>query len=132
MNRASRLLEELRLRGQHRQAEPVRPALGPGDRDADFKHDGGEIIFSLPQRLAGDFLIDAKGERIDKGRPLSSAIRARPDRAVLENGLSCISCHARGSSRRAISGAHVLKTGALPREPRDAAALYRRPEKTAA
>jgi hypothetical protein len=69
--------------------------IGPGDDDASFQHDGGEIIFSLPNGLQGYFLTDGKGTRIDKGPTAIVSDPRRPDRAV-ENGLSCMSCHARG------------------------------------
>lgn len=69
--------------------------LGPGEGDSAFSHDGGEIIFSLPNGLQAYLLVDAKGNRIDKGPTAIVSDPRRPDRAV-ENGLSCMSCHARG------------------------------------
>jgi tetratricopeptide (TPR) repeat protein/mono/diheme cytochrome c family protein len=69
--------------------------LGPGDDDHSFIQDGGEIIFSLPNGLQAYILIDALGQRIDKGPTAIVSDPRRPDRAV-ENGLSCIACHARG------------------------------------
>ena len=35
--------------------------------DQAFEHDGGEIIFNLPNGLQGYLLVDGKGERIDEG-----------------------------------------------------------------
>ncbi len=83
--------------------------LGPGSSDADFLHDGGEIIFTLPNGLQAYFLTDNKGERIDKGPTAIVSDPRRPDRAV-ENGLSCMSCHARGIIEKndQVRG-HVLK-----------------------
>jgi len=69
--------------------------LGPGDDPASFAHDGGEIIFTLPNGLQAFFLADAQGRRIDKGPTAIVSDPRRPDRAV-ENGLSCMSCHQRG------------------------------------
>ena len=40
-------------------------------------------------------LVDGQGRRIDKGPTAIVSDPQRPDRAV-ENGLSCMSCHARG------------------------------------
>ena len=60
-----------------------------------FAADGGELIFSLPNGLQGYMLIDGKGERIDKGPINVVSDPKRPDKAVV-NGLSCMSCHARG------------------------------------
>jgi tetratricopeptide (TPR) repeat protein/mono/diheme cytochrome c family protein len=69
--------------------------LGPGDGPADFKQDGGEIIFNLPNGLQAYLLVDGQGRRIDKGPTAVVSDPRRPDRAV-ENGLSCMSCHAKG------------------------------------
>jgi tetratricopeptide (TPR) repeat protein len=83
--------------------------LGPGASDADFSHDGGEIIFTLPNGLQAYFLADAKGDRIDKGPTSIVSDPRRPDRAV-ENGLSCMSCHARGIiEKKDQVRSHVLK-----------------------
>jgi tetratricopeptide (TPR) repeat protein/mono/diheme cytochrome c family protein len=83
--------------------------LGPGDGDNAFVHDGGEIIFSLPNGLQAYFLADGKGQRIDKGPTAIVSDPRRPDRAV-ENGLSCMSCHARGIIEKTDQvRAHVLK-----------------------
>jgi Planctomycete cytochrome C len=72
--------------------------LGPVDQDAAFLHDGGEIIFSLPNGLQAYLLVDGKGQRIDKGPTAIVSDPRRPDRAV-ENGLSCISSMRAASSR---------------------------------
>jgi tetratricopeptide (TPR) repeat protein len=85
--------------------------LGP-DHDSDettFQHDGGEIIFNLPNGLQAYMLADGKGKRIDKGPTAIVSDPKRPDRAV-ENGLSCMSCHARGLIDKADQvREHVLK-----------------------
>jgi tetratricopeptide (TPR) repeat protein len=86
--------------------------LGPGDGDNAFLHDGGEIIYSLPNGLQAYLLVDGKGQRIDKGPLAIVSDPRRPDRAV-ENGLSCMSCHARGIIDKTdqVRG-HVLKNSA--------------------
>jgi hypothetical protein len=82
--------------------------LGPGSGKDEFEHDGGEIIFSLPNGLQGYFLADAEGHRLDKGPVAIVSDPKRPDRAV-ENGLSCMSCHARGLiSKDDQVGAHAI------------------------
>jgi tetratricopeptide (TPR) repeat protein/mono/diheme cytochrome c family protein len=69
--------------------------LGPGDDDGSFRQDGGEIIFNLPNGLQAYMLVNGAGKRIDKGPTAIVSDPRRPDRAV-ENGLSCMSCHAKG------------------------------------
>jgi mono/diheme cytochrome c family protein len=68
--------------------------LGPGG-PLSFDHAGGEIIFSLPNGLQGYMLVDGRGNRIDKGPTAIVSDPKQGDRAVV-NGLSCMSCHARG------------------------------------
>jgi mono/diheme cytochrome c family protein len=69
--------------------------LGPGSAKNEFRHDGGELIFSLPNGLQGYMLTNAEGKRINKGPTEIVSDPKRPDRAV-ENGLSCMSCHVKG------------------------------------
>jgi mono/diheme cytochrome c family protein len=67
--------------------------LGPGD--SGFEPDGGEVIFNLPNGLHAFLLVDARGRRLDKAPSAIVSDPLRPDRAV-ENGVSCMRCHARG------------------------------------
>ncbi len=69
--------------------------LGPGAGSNAFQHAGGEIIFSLPNGLQGYLLVDGRGQRVDKAPGEIVSDPKRPDRLV-ENGLSCMSCHVRG------------------------------------
>ena len=69
--------------------------LGPGFEGKGFLPDGGEIIFSLPNGLNAFVLINEKCNRLDKAPSSVVSDPRRPDRAV-ENGISCMSCHARG------------------------------------
>jgi hypothetical protein len=69
--------------------------LGPASGSSAFDHDGGEIIFSLPNGLQAYLLTDARGNRIDKGPTTIVRDDRQPDRAVV-NGVSCMSCHAHG------------------------------------
>ncbi|WP_232529995.1 c-type cytochrome domain-containing protein [Rosistilla oblonga] len=62
-----------------------------------FEHAGGEIIWNLPNGLHAYMLVDAKGERIDRG-PIdivwdSKNVAGTPE---IVNGISCISCHRHG------------------------------------
>ena len=72
--------------------------LGPGGENG-FEHDGGELIFNLPNGLQAYLLVDGRGRRIDKGPIEVVSDPRRPDRLVV-NGLSCMSCHAEGVKRK--------------------------------
>lgn len=69
--------------------------LGPNAGATSFQPAGGEMIFHLPNGLHAYMLVDAKGQRIDKGPIEIVADPRRPDQRV-ETGISCMSCHARG------------------------------------
>lgn len=62
-----------------------------------FEHDGGEIIFNLPNGLQAYLLINGKDERIDEGPIEVVSDRSKTSGTnVIVNGLSCMSCHKRG------------------------------------
>ena len=61
----------------------------------DFTHDGGEIIFNLPNGLQAYYLVDAVGNRLDVAPTDIVSNPAASDPAV-RNGLSCIGCHTEG------------------------------------
>ena len=83
--------------------------LGPGNADNLFKHDGGEIIFNLPNGLQAYFLTDGDGKRIDKGPINIVSDPKQADRSVV-NGISCMTCHNQGMLVRADQiRAHVEK-----------------------
>jgi serine/threonine-protein kinase len=73
----------------------------PGRRNpyarAAFRHDGGEMIFHLPDGLQGYFLTDGKGNYIPKGP--TEVVRDKSETSgnvEIVNGLSCMACHAKG------------------------------------
>ena len=62
-----------------------------------FEHDGGEMIFSLPNGLQGYILATGKDERLELGPPEV----VRDDQATggtgqVNNAISCMNCHAAG------------------------------------
>ena len=61
----------------------------------DFTHDGGEIIFNLPNGLQAYYLSTATGERLD-GAPINIVSNAGARDPVVRNGLSCMGCHTEG------------------------------------
>ena len=69
--------------------------LGPGQEAGMFQHDGGELIFTLPNGLQGYLLVDEAGKRIDQGPTSIVSDPKRPDKTVT-NGVSCMSCHYTG------------------------------------
>lgn len=75
------------------------PELEPLEADLEsFEHDGGEMIFSLPNGLQGYYLSTAKGDQLDRGPTEIVSFRARPIGKGVDilNGRSCMDCHADG------------------------------------
>jgi tetratricopeptide (TPR) repeat protein len=107
--------------------------LGPSGIELDksinatdtFQHDGGEIIFSLPNGLHAYLLVDAKGNRIDEGPTRIVSVKNKPNPVVL-NGVSCMFCHARGMIDKSDQiRAHVEKNPFAPAVARTVQELYR-------
>ncbi len=61
----------------------------------DFTHDGGEIIFNLPNGLQAYYLSTATGERLDEA-PINIVSDTGARDPVVRNGLSCMGCHTEG------------------------------------
>ncbi|MDE0400093.1 MAG: leucine-rich repeat domain-containing protein [Candidatus Poribacteria bacterium] len=60
-----------------------------------FIHDGGEVVFNLPNGLQAYHLFDAKGMRLDSAPTEIVSNQDASDPAVY-NGISCIDCHTDG------------------------------------
>ena len=60
-----------------------------------FEHDGGEIIFNLPNGLQAYYLADAGGRRLDEA-PIQIVSNLAASDPTVRNGLSCIGCHTEG------------------------------------
>ncbi len=60
-----------------------------------FRHDGGEIIFNLPNGLQAYYLVDAGGNRLDAA-PIKIVRNPAASDPTVRNGLSCIGCHTEG------------------------------------
>jgi mono/diheme cytochrome c family protein len=100
--------------------------LGPASGTSSFAHAGGEIIFHLPNGMQAYLLVDGRGRRIDKAPGEIVSDPKRPDKLV-ENGLSCISCHVTGLMHKDDQvRSHILKNAkAFAKEDREAVlALY--------
>jgi len=60
-----------------------------------FTHDGGEIIFNLPNGLQAYYLSTGEGERLDAA-PIAIVSDTGARDPVVRNGLSCMGCHTEG------------------------------------
>ncbi|GAB5446244.1 c-type cytochrome [Gymnodinialimonas sp.] len=67
-----------------------------------FEHDGGEMIFSLPNGMQGYYLSEADGRRLAEGPTSIVSFRERPIGRGIEivNARSCFACHDNGMIAR--------------------------------
>ena len=61
----------------------------------DFTHDGGEVIFNLPNGLQGYYLVNASGSRLDAA-PIDIVSNPAASDPTVRNGISCFGCHTEG------------------------------------
>lgn len=81
----------------------TRRPLGPpfeqnqGRQMAAFEHDGGEIIYGLPNGLQAYMLVTGTDERIDQGPPdVVFDPNSHGGSFLITNGISCMGCHKNG------------------------------------
>ena len=60
-----------------------------------FTHDGGEVVFNLPNGLQGYYLANASGFRLDEA-PINIVSNPAASDPTVRNGLSCMGCHTEG------------------------------------
>ena len=60
-----------------------------------FTHDGGEVIFNLPNGLQAYYLANVGGRRLDNA-PINIVSNPAASDPTVRNGLSCIGCHTEG------------------------------------
>ena len=60
-----------------------------------FNHDGGEVIFNLPNGLQGYYLVDGNGLRLAEA-PINIVSNPAASDPTVRNGISCIGCHTEG------------------------------------
>ena len=60
-----------------------------------FTHDGGEVIFNLPNGLQAYYLVNAFGSRLDEA-PINIVSNPAASDPTVRNGLSCFGCHTEG------------------------------------
>ena len=69
----------------------------PGRQLAAFEHDGGEIIWTLPNGLQAYMLVDGNDVRIDSGPPeVVFDPNSHGGSFLITNGISCMGCHRNG------------------------------------
>ena len=89
----------------------IRNPLGPPEANyrRAFQHDGGEIIWSLPNGMQGYLLSTAKGGVIPRG---PTGIVKDPDgpQGAVMNGVSCMRCHSAGMRQPKGGEANVAST----------------------
>jgi len=73
---------------------PVEAGL-TDDHDHMFNHDGGEMIYNLPNGLQGYMLTTNTGKRLDRAPIEIVQDDNRQDKVIL-NGISCMACHDKG------------------------------------
>jgi mono/diheme cytochrome c family protein len=73
---------------------PVGAGLTP-NKDREFAHDGGEIIWNLRNGLQAYYLSTAAGVKLDRAPTEIVQDRKRRDGAII-NGISCMACHDQG------------------------------------
>lgn len=83
---------------------PVGSSNLPNAAKREFQHDGGEVIFNLPNGLQGYLLVNGKDERLTFGPPslVSDGSRALGNAQII-NGISCMYCHTQGMIRGGFS-----------------------------
>lgn len=76
---------------------PLGPRFPGRVNIAAFDHDGGEIIFSLPNGLQGYLLATSAGKRLDEGPPaIVQDNNKHSGSFVVVNAISCMGCHREG------------------------------------
>ena len=60
-----------------------------------FTHDGGEVIFNLPNGLQGYYLVNASGSRLNEA-PINIVSNPAASDPTVRNGISCLGCHTEG------------------------------------
>ena len=60
-----------------------------------FTHDGGEVIFNLPNGLQGYYITNVSGFRLDDA-PINIVSNPAASDPTVRNGLSCFGCHTKG------------------------------------
>ena len=78
-----------------------------------FTHDGGEVVFNLPNGLQGYYLANASGFRLDAA-PINIVSNPAASDPTVRNGLSCMGCHTEGMKTFEDQVRPVIESNATP------------------
>ncbi len=78
-----------------------------------FTHDGGEVIFNLPNGLQGYYITTAAGSRLDAA-PIQIVSNPAASDPRVRNGLSCFGCHTEGMKTFEDEVRSVIESNATP------------------
>ena len=79
----------------------------------DFIHDGGEVIFNLPNGLQAYYLVNASGSRLDAA-PINIVSNPAASDPTVRNGISCFGCHTEGMKTFEDQVRSVIESNATP------------------
>ena len=79
----------------------------------DFTHDGGEVIFNLPNGLQAYYLVNASGARLDAA-PINIVSNPAASDPTVRNGISCFGCHTEGMKTFEDQVRAVIESNATP------------------
>ena len=79
----------------------------------DFTHDGGEVIFNLPNGLQGYYLVDGSGLRLNEA-PINIVSNPAASDPTVRNGISCFGCHTEGMKTFEDQVRPVIESNANP------------------
>ena len=78
-----------------------------------FTHDGGEVVFNLPNGLQGYYVTNASGFRLDAA-PINIVSNPAASDPTVRNGLSCFGCHTEGMKTFEDQVRSVIESNATP------------------
>ncbi len=78
-----------------------------------FTHDGGEVVFNLPNGLQGYYVTNATGFRLDEA-PIQIVSNPAASDPTVRNGLSCFGCHTEGMKTFEDEVRAVIESNATP------------------
>ena len=78
-----------------------------------FTHDGGEVIFNLPNGLQAYYVTTATGFRLDDA-PINIVSNPAASDPTVRNGLSCFGCHTKGMNTFEDEVRTVIESNATP------------------